>query len=390
MRKPSLLYVSPFWPMRSGISEYSEALIRGMKEYFDITLLVNNYTPEKKEVRENYKYIQYKKEEKYTEYDYIVYNFGNNPEFHSYMYEMLSDNPGYIILHDFVLYYLTVGYYAERGTLFQKIYELEGTDGISKVKDSFADFSEQNLLAHKHLAAELPLNQEVIRLAKGFIVHSEYTKNLILAQESKKNVLVIPLVRTYEYRKEDGFNSTFDLHDKFDIPKEAYIVGSVGLIGQSKQNKLVCEAVNLYNRTHNDKIYYVMVGDGNYVDDYLGEYIKKTGFLDNDEFYQAANTCDMIMNLRYPYNGESSATLIQCMEMKKICVVTDIGWFGEFPDDCVIKMKIDLSTEQLADLIKEVKDGKYNTIQENAFQYITQQCNASYIAKQINNYLIND
>lgn len=387
MEKPSLLYISPFWPMRSGISEYSEALIRGMKEYFDITLLLDHYTPAKKEVKANYKYIQYKKGEKYTQYDYIVYNFGNNPEFHSYMYEMLQDNPGYIILHDFVLYYLTVGYYSKKGALFQKIYELEGLEGILKVKDSLGSFPERNLLAHKHLADQLPLNEEVIKWAKGFIVHSQYSRDLIYSKNKEKNVLVVQHVQTFEQRKKVGFENIYDIHKIFHIPESAYIIGSVGLIGPSKQNKLVCDAVNLYNKTHSDEIYYVMVGNGDYVDNYLGKYIKKTGFLDNDEFYQASGMCDAIMNLRYPYNGEASGTLIQCMDMKKICVVTDIGWFGELPHDCVIKTSIELTAEELMHLIEEIKAGKYDATREKACQYIAQQCDAQHISKQICDYI---
>lgn len=388
MEKPSLLYVSPFWPMRSGISEYSEALIRGLKEYFELTLLLDHYTPEKGEIKENYKYIQYNAGKRYPEYDYIIYNFGNNPEFHSYMYEMLKDNPGYVILHDFVLYYLTVGYYAERGTLLQKIYELEGLEGILKVKDSLAGFHENNLLAHKHLAAELPLNEEVIRWAKGIIVHSQYSRNMIHARDGKKDVLVIQLVQTFEQRESIGYKQLYHMREEFHIPEDAYILGSVGLIASSKQNELVCKAVNLYNQKHTDKIYYVMVGNGNYVDDYLGDYIKKTGFLDNDAFYQAANDCDAIMNLRYPYNGEASATLIQCMDMKKICVVTDIGWFSELPNDCVVKTPVRLTAEDLMHMIEDIKTGQYNQIKESVHQFVKQECNAAHIARRIADYLI--
>lgn len=39
MNKPTLLYVSPFWPQKSGISEYSEMLVPGLVTCFDVTLL---------------------------------------------------------------------------------------------------------------------------------------------------------------------------------------------------------------------------------------------------------------------------------------------------------------------------------------------------------------
>ena len=387
MGKPSMLYVSPRWPMRSGISEYSEALVRGLKEEFELTLLANNYTPESKEIKEQYSFLQYKKNKKYDSFDYIVYNFGNNPECHSFMYDMIQENPGYIILHDFVLYYLTVGYYADKDMLFQKIYELEGVDGIRKVKESLFNNHEKNLFAHKTLSASLPLNREILNLSKGVIIHSKYTETLVHKENPEINTLVIPLVRTYEERIKKGFKIDYDVYKALNIPAGAYIIGSAGMIAPTKQNRLVCEAVKMYNQSHSDKIYYLMVGDGNYVDQYLDEYIKKTGFLDNDDFYQATVSCDAIMNLRYPYHGESSATLIQCMEMGKPCVVTDIGWFGELPEDCVIHTRQELTAEELLHIIEDLKAGKYDAYSEAAKQYVKEHCDAGNIAKQIRQYL---
>ena len=43
MKKPSLLYASPFAPMKSGISDYSEILVYALKNEFEITLLIDDY-----------------------------------------------------------------------------------------------------------------------------------------------------------------------------------------------------------------------------------------------------------------------------------------------------------------------------------------------------------
>ena len=57
MMKPTMLYVSPFWPQRSGISEYSETLVWGLKEFFDIEEnqddflgAIANLTPKQKQL----------------------------------------------------------------------------------------------------------------------------------------------------------------------------------------------------------------------------------------------------------------------------------------------------------------------------------------------------
>lgn len=383
MNKPSLLYVSPFWPMKSGISEYSEALIWGLKEYFDVTLLVDNYKVENKMLQKEFNILNYEHSVDYSNFKYILYNFGNNPEYHSYMYEMLLKYSGYVILHDFVLYYLTVGYYAKKNKLFQKIYEMEGIDGISIIKESLKKLGENNLLLHKDISAKLPLNYEVLNNAKGIIVHSNYSKNKINHIFSDKNVLTIPHIKlNYKEPDENDF-----LNNKFHIPKDAFVIGSIGFIGPSKQNKIVCEAVNTYNKLHKDKIYYVMAGDGDYVDDYLNEYIFKTGFLGGTDFLKSIKSCDLIMNLRYPYNGEASGTLIHCMDLKKPCIVTDIGWFGELPDDAVIKVDQDISVEALLKVIEDSMQKDLKEMIENAYKYVCESCSAVPISKKIYRFL---
>jgi len=295
------------------------------------------------------------------------------------MYEMIQKYQGYIILHDFVLYYLTIGYYAEQQKLLQKVYELEGTKGIQIVKDSLKKNTDIDLIQHKDIAAQLPMNKEVLELAKGIFVHSEYTKNLVKKVASQKEVYKIHLVQSL---LEKNMKKEI-LHKLFSIEPEAFIVGSVGYIAETKQNRLACLAVNHYNACHDKKMHYVMIGEGDYVDDLLGQYIHKTGFIENEDFYSAMADCDLILNLRYPYHGESSATLLQCMAMGKICVVTDIGWFSELPDDAVVKESVGLTVEKLSETIELAISGQLNAKKKVAMEYVANECDAKNIGEKI-------
>ena len=381
--KPTLLYASPFWPMKSGISEYSESLVRGLQKYFDITLVTGNYTLENKALANAFKVVKYSESTDFSGYDHIIYNFGNNPDYHSYMYDMIKKYPDYVILHDFILYYLTVGYYSAKNMLFSKLYELEGVDGISIVKESLRKNEPRDLLQHKLIADKLPMNREVLSLAKGVLVHSEHTMNLVKKTVPEAKVYKICLVNSYESVTEDRSY----LKRKLSLPEDAYIIGAVGYIAHTKRNVLTCEAVKKYNAKHEKKVYYVMIGDGNAADEYLDEYIRKTGFIDNSEFFPSISSCDLIMNLRYPYNGESSATLIQCMDLGKPCAVTDIGWFSELPDDCVVKTKINITADELERLIDRLISSDLSTLKANAASYVKTECAPETIGERIYGYL---
>ena len=380
--KPTLLYVSPFWPQRSGISEYSETLVWGLKEYFDIVILTKKKI-DNSHIKKEFETRIYRKDEDYSGYDYIIYNFGNSPDNHDYMYNMLKMFPGYVILHDFSLYYLTVDHYRERDILFQKIYELEGIQGIVRVKDSIKEKGIDDLIQHKDLPPLLPLNKEVLHNATGVIVHSDYVREKVHSVNSEVPICKIELVDCMP-------NVTFDdddyLRKKYKFEQDDFIIGAVGMIALSKQNKITCEAVKVYNQTHKKKMKYVMIGAGDYVDSYLDKNIVKTGFLENHEFFNAIKSCNVIFNLRKPYNGESSATLMQCMLMGKHCLVTDIGWFNELPDDCVIKVSEDITVNELVRNIEECM--QLSTLNEKGKKFVAEKCNSKAVAEDIKNFLV--
>lgn len=388
MEERKMLYISPFWPVKSGISEYSETLIWGLDNFFKITLFVNDYHLENKQITEHFDILYYKEVKNemihLEEYDVLLYNFGNNPDAHDFMYDLFLKYPGYVIFHDISLYYLTIDHYRRKGILFQKIYELEGVNGIYQLKESLKKNPEPDLLLHKELAAELLLSKEIIERAKGIFVHSYYAENQIRMIKSDANLCKIHLV---ECNMDKNKLKKDFLHQYFGIKSNERLLGAVGFIAPSKQNRLSCLAVQEYNQTHKEKIHYVMIGEGNEVDNLLGHYIHKTGFLQNKDFYNAIASCDAIFNLRYPYNGESSATLIQCMGLGKPCLVTDIGWFRELDEKCVIKVSPNVKAEALSEKIEQLIE-KEAELKEYCYNYVKKNCSPYEIAFQISDFII--
>lgn len=382
--KKKLLYASPFWPQKSGISEYSIKLVDALKEYYNITLLLGD--PKLKyEGLENFEKILYKKGKSYKkDFDLILYNFGNQPYFHGYMYRALKDNPGMVILHDFSLFYLTVGVALEDGKEMQKIAELAGRAGLEIVRDSYRN-KKGNILTHKDLASKLPLNSEVLELAEDVLVHSEYARRKVLEVRPDARVGVISLPEPLGEQKTDKSW----LRDKLNIPEDAVVVASLGFIAPSKQNDICCRAVKQYNCTHEKPVFYVMIGDGDFVNSELEHRIKKTGFVDNEDYFAALAGADMIFNLRNPYGGETSATLLQCMAAGKTCFVTDVGWFSELPDDSVIKLPQDIDEKQLCFELDKYLSGRFGRVGEHARDYVANHCLPAQVAKTIWMFLEN-
>lgn len=379
--KKKLLYASPFLPRKSGISDYSEILIYGLKEYFDITLLIDDYQLENAGLYRDFEVKTYNKDSvAYADYDHILYNIGNNPYYHAYIYGLALRYPGTILLHDYILYFLTIGYYSHRDSVYSKVYELEGARGINLLKSCVK--KNTDLLACKDIAAFLPLNGEIIRSSKGVLVHSEYTKRLLTDNYPEARAFKIEMLNM---GKPFHGNGKDYLREKHGISEDAIVIGSFGYIAQAKLNHIVCEAVTKIARAADIEIYYIMVGEGDYIDHYLGRNIIKTGFVKRDIYDAILERCDIVVNLRYPSMGETSISVIHAMGLGKPCMVSDHAWFSELPDTSVVKVNIDsMERDFLVNLNNLVQNRKtMATLANSAKDYVAKNHAIQPIARSI-------
>lgn len=390
MGKKTLLYASPMPPMKSGISDYSEILVYALKEYFDITLFIDDYRLDNKQLYKDFEVVVFGKDRiDFEQYDYIIYNIGNNPEFHSYIYEVCLKHPGMVILHEFVLYYLFVGYYQKKGNLYNKIYEDGGVDAINIIKQAMKHIS-INLLECKKIAEKLPLHKELLKSDNKFMVHSQYAYDHIIDQvKDKNNVRKINLIDQIE---DNAVIVEKDkLFEKYKIPKDAILITSFGYISETKLNHKVCEAVTKLQQEVPQKLCYVMVGEGNYVDSMVdSKTIIKTGYVELDEMNSFIKYSDVVTNLRHPSMGETSAALLRIMAMGKPCVVCNEAWFSELPNDCVLKLDYEDVDEKLVNVLKDLLLDKElrDKISKKSVEYVEEKHGKDVVAKEIKDYLM--
>lgn len=396
MKKPSLLYASPMGPMKSGISDYSQILVAELQKRFEVTIYIDNYEMSNKNLSTKCKIVKHGCDQfDFENYDYRIYNIGNNPEFHDYIYEACLEYPGLIILHDFILYYLFVGYYQSRGMLYTKILTEEGIENFIKIKRAVKE-NHVGLLEQKNLAEHFPFNNELIRSGNKIMVHSWYSYNKLLAKGtvSLKDIKKINLIPQIQEDQEDGtIISKNTLFKKFYIPEDTVIIASFGYIAPTKLNHVVCEVIKNLSAKLKQKICYVMVGEGDYVDSYVdGRTIIKTGYVKLDEFNCFIEYSDLIVSLRNPSMGETSGAMLRILQKGKACIINEGGWFSEIPENCAIKVNLDKLSEELTDRIQYfIKNPLYRSqIEKCAKEYFIQEYNRQEIVKQISDFLLKD
>jgi glycosyltransferase involved in cell wall biosynthesis len=367
--------------MKSGISDYSEILVGGLKEYYEVTLLIDDYKLEDAGLHRDFEVKTYGKDAvTFRDYDHILYNIGNNPYYHAYIYDLALRYPGTIILHDYILYFLTIGYYSHRDSVYSKVYEMEGPQGINLLKSCVKNNSD--LLACKDIAALLPLNGEIIRSAKGVFVHSECTKRLLQENYPDARAFKIEMVNMGGRSKGD---QTDYLRNQHGISDNAIVIGSFGYIERTKLNHVVCEAVKEISKSKDVEVYHVMVGEGDYVDHCLGRNIIKTGFVKRDIYDAILERCDIVANLRYPSMGETSISLIHAMGLGKPCMVSDHAWFSELPDSTVVKINVNITKQDFLDTLRKLVQNRNvrSNIANSARDYVAKNHAIRHIAQSV-------
>lgn len=383
MKKPTLLYASPFPPKASGISDYSVVLVKALSAKFDITLYIEDYEITDKSMKE-YPIVKDGVDIiDFEAYDYKLYNMGNNADFHTYIYEAALEHPGVVIQHDLVLYNFVFGYYKERkNSYFSTIYKKFGLNNFVAIREAAKDQELGNI----NLASKLPLNEELIKSGNRFIAHSEYTRNLIIDTGliDEKNVTHINLIPQID--DDAKIIERSDLFDQFNVPKDAFVICSFGYIQSTKLNLEICHVIRKLSKILDKKICYVMVGKGDYADSELEEnLIIKTGFTELDEFNSFVEHADIIVNLRNPTMGETSAAMLRLLQLGKACITNNGGWFTELPDDCVCKIELDDIEGNLEKALAELIQNENDRVnyEENAKIFIEREYNKGEIIEKM-------
>ncbi len=328
-RRLRLAYFSPLPPARSGIADYSAELLPHLAERADVTVFAARPSPSIAgiEIEPIGEY-----ERRREEFDLPLYQMGNSAH-HDAIYDHLLRFPGVVVLHDSFLHHFirhhTVGWGDWLGYGRELAYSL-GCDGRRLAGTIRAGAAEPPLF-------ELPLNRRLIDAAPGLIVHSQYAAGLIRRARPGAVVGVVPAPAA----SHPGHSRRAELG----IPDDAVLFASYGQITAEKQIELALRAFGRLREEY-PQAHYLLVGEASPDVDLLsqvaaldlGDSVHHAGYAaDLAAFVDWIHTADVVVNLRQPTVGETSAVALRAMADGKPLIVFDHGWYGELPDDAALK-----------------------------------------------------
>ena len=316
---------TPLPPMQSGISDYSVDILTALSERYDIDVFIDDgYTPRctLPETVQIFPHTAYRKRQ--SLYFDTLYQLGNST-FHLYMWQYLRLCGGTAVLHDTNLRGVIGAYHAITGNSAEA-----------------AAYCAEDGCAFPPGEEETELNSFLCSHADRIIVHSEEAREKLLRRDPGRTVGVI---RSYAVIEPPADRAA--AKRALGISDDTLLFASFGFAHETKRTLPLLRAFARFAKEH-EKAHYAFVGklDSSIAEEFrtivaenaLSERVTVTGFTELDTFKRYIAAADVCFNLRWPYYGETSGSLMRILAAGRCVVTSEVGSFAELPDDACLKL----------------------------------------------------
>lgn len=371
--RPRVAWASPWVPTRSGIADHSFELVRLLRERADVEIFTQSIEDSADTLGLPIHRIE-KLSKIRDRFDTAIYHLGNNSNYHQKLYKAAWNHPGIVVLHDYNIHpFLHSAYFGTRDeNLYRSaLVESHGPDGLHHFEQVKAGEIQPGIW-------DYPVSSAIAKRSVATIVHSQWASGR-LQQAGVENVSVISLGATS--RPPTFALSRRDERLKLALPPDGFVVGVFGFLNRNKRIPSVIEACrNLRDAGY--PVTLVVVGEASdgllHLDAEIDrfdahEFVRKTGYVDDQTYWAYLDVSDVMVNLRFPSMGESSASLMRGLGNGTPCIVSDYAQFAELPSSVCWKVstgkaEIDELTLYLAEIMRDTE--VRGTLARNAREYV--------------------
>jgi glycosyltransferase involved in cell wall biosynthesis len=349
-------FLTPWPPQKTGIADYAFDLVSGLLATgYDVHVYTDCPQISNIDFEGRVHHVDSFESER-TAFDKVVYQMGNNSDFHLYMISLIKKYGGIVHLHDMVLHHIMAWclFNNKDRFLYYRLlslwYGFAVSQNIKKYNETVGCFWDSSSVS------DYPFFEEILQNASVVITHSQFARNKIRKAFPRKPGFVIP-----------------QLYSGLPVIKQtsndAFIIGVFGIVVSYKHiDKIIRTIAECRTRGLNVRLEVV----GKVYDECTDLYELKSsfglddsavrfhGFQDQKSFHDILSLSDVCICLRYPTMGETSAVAMKALQMGIPTIVNDVGWYSELPS-CVIKIPIDETFQKKLDesIIRLSSDSDY-------------------------------
>jgi glycosyltransferase involved in cell wall biosynthesis len=388
-----LLVIGPLPPLRSGVADYTLALLPHLRPLCEwLAVVVDGYMPELPPGLVDR--VLEAGEEAALELEGArsvrLYHMGNQPRYHGYAFDLLKRYPGVTVLHDGNLLPFVHARTLEVGRRPDFVREAGFERGAPGWRAAWSALRGGGALDPR----EYPMLARVARSSLGVIVHSCMLLERVREVAPGVPVEVVPHLGL-GWRGPD--ESKLHARAELGFAADDLIVGVFGFVAPERHLR---EALFAFARVRAlfAQARFVCVGEpvpGYDWDEIvaaagLNGQVRVTGYVPIERFERYVRAVDVAVNLRWPTWGEMSGALVRLMAAGVPTLVTDAGAFAELPDDGVIKITPDAhQVEAIAEALHRLlADGELRrAIGQQAKVYIAMHCDPARVARRYADFI---
>ncbi len=347
--KPTLAFVSPLPPERTGIATYASRLLPGLARHYDVTCVTGQTVVNDPWIAANFPVRDFRWFERHADdFSRILYQLGNSPV-HREMVSWISRRPGVVMLHDFYLSDLLAW---EEETGF-------APHAFTQALAEWHGFAALRALARDRREAirSFPANGTVLRDSVGVMVHSRHAQGLAerwFGPDAATRCRQVPFPR----HPPDKVNRA-EARARLGLPADAFVVCSFGWVARVKQNRRLLEAWRLSETGRDPRNWLIFVGgngDGPYYDALAravadgpwSARVRLTGFTDADAYRDHLAAADLAVQLRTDSRGETSGAIVDCLSSGVPLLTNAHGAAAELPTEAACLLPDPFTDEALA------------------------------------------
>ena len=368
---------TPLPPEPSGIADYNMVLLKAMARSpgVELTAIVRDdadHAVAPPGVR-----VRHAREYRGEDYDIDLYHVGNNPTFHTYMLQPALSRAGVLVLHD-----PAIADFIEvvLGGRQRKIFEVEAAFnlGLSERDDAVVDAINQ------WDRTTLLLSRRLIEANHVTLVHSAWAAAHLSARFTGAEVHAVPFAVEIDPQRlvpRRHLELTFGVFGNISFHKRVPEV--VAAFAEARRRGLRARLIVAGRRDSTEAERRIeRLIDSERLADHVDFHVDVAG----DDFRRLQESCDVLVGLRWPTAGETSASLLECFALGKAAIVSDVAQNAEFPEEFCRRIGLDARYEH-EELVSALLDAATDIAATRdagraALEYVTAHCRAEDVARR--------
>jgi glycosyltransferase involved in cell wall biosynthesis len=303
-------------------------------------------------------------------YDAVVYQMGNALD-HAFIYPLLAQAPGLLVLHDLVLHHSRARMLLDTPDARAYAREpwsaaLRARAGTSvqayaaEVAHAYPEQAERLVYAQMATSGDLlpyayPLFRRPVEASRVVAVHNAFMAEAVRTEVPSADVVRVAMpVEPLPVAP----GAAAAVRARHGIPEDAFVVGCFGLLTREKQLDVVARAV-ARSAVHLPRVWLLLVGetpDRGAVERTLARagVRPRTALAGRVPFADLAaclEAADVLAHLRYPTARETSAALLRALAQGRPTVMSDLENVAEVPPDAAVRVD---ATDEEGGLVRAI------------------------------------